>query len=129
MFVKCIAIVLLSVIIGITLTKQGKDISLALSIAVCCMVATVAISYLEPVKDLILKIEQLGNLNRNMVTIILKAIGVGFLAQITTAICNDAGNAALGKTLQFLACAVLLSLSVPLLQELLAITESILQNL
>ena len=44
-------------------------------------------------------------------------------------ICEDSGNGALGKALQFLASAVILYLSLPLLSKLLDIVEGMLDNL
>ena len=129
LYVKSLGCIFFTVIICVVLAKQGKEISLLLTIASCAMVASVAVLLLEPVTNLILKLETLGNLNSGMVMIILKTIGVGLLSQISSGICADAGNATLGKVLQFLTCAVLLGLSTPLLQELISIVEMVLGNL
>ena len=48
LFWKAAAAVLLAVVLGLSLGKQ-KDIGVLLTMAVCCMVAMIAISYLEPV--------------------------------------------------------------------------------
>ena len=52
-------------------------------------------------------------------------IGIALLAEFGELICKDAGNTTLGKTLQILAAAVILWLSVPLLNELIDLMESI----
>ena len=46
LFWKAAAAVLLAVVLGLSLGKQ-KDIGVLLTMAVCCMVAMIAISYLE----------------------------------------------------------------------------------
>ena len=117
---------MISVVLGLVLSKQGKDMALLLSVTVCCMIVTAAFMYLKPVVTFFKKLEAMGNLDNQMLKILLKAVGIGLLAEITSLICTDAGNAALGKGLQFLATAVILWISIPLLNELLTLLETIL---
>ncbi len=125
-FIKASAGVILALILEKILQKQGKDMSLLLSIAVCVMVAASAISFLQPVLNFFSKLQVIGNLNSALLNVLLKAVGVGILSEILALICTDAGNAALGKTLQLLASSVVLYLSIPLLDELLKLMDSIL---
>lgn len=125
-FVKCAAGILVSVVLIITLAKQGKDISLLLVMAVCCMVLGAAVTFLQPVVDFIRQLESIGQLDPEMITILLKAVGIGLLAEITCLICADSGNASLGKALQLLATATILWLSLPLLNELIELIDNIL---
>ncbi len=125
-FLKTIAGIMISVVLGLVLSKQGKDMALLLSVTVCCMIVTAAFMYLKPVVTFFKKLEAMGNLDNQMLKILLKAVGIGLLAEITSLICTDAGNAALGKGLQFLATAVILWISIPLLNELLTLLETIL---
>ncbi len=125
-FLKAAAGVLVAVILVLVLMKQGKDLSVLLIMAVCTMVVCAALSYIQPIKDLILRLQTIGQLDSDTLTILLKAVGIGLIAEVTGLICADAGNAAMGKTLQFLASAVILWLSIPLLNELLELLDTIL---
>ena len=125
-FIKVAAGVLIAVVLGLTLAKQGKDISVLLTLAVCCMVVTAAVTYLTPVVDFFERLQSIGQLDSGMVTILLKAVGIGLLAEVTGLVCTDAGNAALGKALQIFAAAVILWMSIPLLTGLLDLVEEIL---
>lgn len=128
-FLKTISGVLIAIVLGLILARQGKDISVLLTIAVCCMVVTAAVTYLNPVVVFFDKLESIGQLDSGMLTILLKAVGIGLLSEITSLICADAGNAALGKTLQIFASAVILWISIPLLTSLLDLVEEILGEL
>ena len=75
--------------------------------AVCCMGAMIAISYLEPVLDFPRELETLGDLQVDMLGILLKAVGIGLVSEIAGLVCTDAGNGSLGKTLQMLGSAVI----------------------
>ena len=125
-FIKSVAGVLIALIMYLILAKQGKDISVLLTVAVCCMLAVAAIQYMEPVISFVNRLQQLSSMEPAMLQIILRAVGIGLLGEITALICADAGNAALGKSLQMLACGTVLWLSIPLFAELIDLIEEIL---
>lgn len=125
-FVKATAGVLITVVLGLTLAKQGKDISLLLTVAVCCMILSAAMTYLQPVVSFLTKLQSVGNLDQELVTILMKAAGIGLLAEIVGLVCADAGNASLGKGIQLLATSVILWLSTPLFEQLIELVEDIL---
>lgn len=126
LFWKAAAGVLMAVILGLVLGKQEKDISLMLSIAVCAMAAIIALSYLEPVLDMLRQMEKLGSLGGDMLSVLLKAVGIGLVAEIAGMVCADAGNAALGKTMQMLGTAAVLWLSIPIFNAFLMLIQQIL---
>ena len=125
-FIQASALVLLTVIICLILSKQEKEIGLLLSVLVCCMLGVLAISYLEPMMELIKNLRITAQLDGELLEILMKAVGVGFLAEIAGMVCTDAGNGTLGKVLQFLGSAVILWMSIPLFQRLLELVASIL---
>lgn len=125
-FLKAAAGILVAIILILLLAKQGKDLSVLLIIAVCCMVVSASFTYLQPIKELLGRLQTIGALNSDTLSIMLKAVGIGMIAEVTSLICADSGNTAMGKTLQFLASAVILWLSIPLLNELLELLDNIL---
>ena len=128
-FCKAAAAVLLAVVLVPAVAKTEKDISVLLTMAVCCLVAAAALSYLEPVLDLLWELKALGDLSGEMLEILMKAVGIGLVAEIAGMICADAGNGSLGKTLQILASAAILYLSIPLFQAFLTLVQEILGQL
>lgn len=125
-FIKAVAGVLLALIMTLVISKQGKDFSLLLTVLVCTVVATAAISYLSPVINFFERLQIVGKLDSSFLKILLRAVGIGLLAEIVGLICTDAGNAALGKTLQFLAGVVVLWMSVPLFENVISLIDEIL---
>lgn len=126
MFWKAAAAVLLALVLGLALGKQEKDIGVLLTLAVCCMVAMTALSYLEPVLDFLRELEALGDLQEDMLGILLKAVGIGLVSEIAGMVCTDAGNGSLGKQLQLLGSAAILYLSIPIFNALLTLIQEIL---
>lgn len=120
--------VLLALILILTLNKQNKETATMLSIAVCIMVAVLAVSFLEPVIAFLEELRLLGELDEGILVIMLKVVGIGFIGQMATMVCDDAGNGALGKVMQLLTAAVILWLAIPVLQGLIDLVQEILEG-
>lgn len=128
-FVKAIGLVLVTVILCLAISQYGKSFSTLLAIGVCAGVCIIAVGYISPMLDFFSQLQSLGNLNGEMVRILIKSVGIGVLSEITALICTDGGNAALGKAIQILSSAVILWLSLPLFTSLIELASQILSNL
>lgn len=128
-FLQASAAVLLAVILGLVLAKQSKDWAVLLTTGVSCMVLAVGAVYLQPVLDFVRELQTLSGLDPQMLTVVLKAVGIGLISEIAALICLDAGNAALGKGIQILASLTVLWLSLPLMRALLELVQKILGEL
>ena len=127
-FIKATVGVLIAAILCITLSKNEREFSVLVSVTISCIVAIAAIGFLEPVIDLVHKVESIAQLDQEMISILLKSVAIGVLTEFTCNICTDTGNTSAGKMLKFLSCSVILWLSLPLLYSLLDIIDGILVN-
>lgn len=125
-YLKATGFVLVGVILCLVLSGQSKHFTVLVTITVCAVIAIAALHYLQPVLNFFDQLQSLGNWDKEMTTTLIKAVGIGILGQITALICSDAGNAAMGKTLQFLSTALILWLSLPLFSELLELADELL---
>ena len=125
-YLKVTAGILITAILSVVLSRQGKDISILLTLCVCCMVVISTIAYFRPVVAFINKLIQIGRLNNQLLDLIMKVTGIGLLSQIAEFVCADAGSQSLSKTLQIITTTILVSISVPLLEEVLSLIENIL---
>lgn len=126
LFWKVAAAVLLAVVLEMALGKRGAEFQTVLSVAVCCIGAAAAVSYLEPVLDFLWELEALGGLKGGMLAALLKVAGIGLVAELAAMVCTDAGDASLGKTLELLGSAAILYLSLPVLTQMMALIQTIL---
>lgn len=125
-FLRATAAVLVAVIMYLVLNSHNKELALLLTLAVCCAVIAAAGQFVEPVMDFLNTLKQVGQLDNGYLSIVLKVVAIGFLSEVAALVCNDAGNATLGKVLQMLAACVILWLSIPLLNNLLELVQNIL---
>ena len=128
-FLKAVAGVLVALILWISLGKQNKDFSALLTLLVCAMIFLASLSFLRPLVQFVQKLQVLGELDKNMVSIVLKSVGIGVIGEICALICKDAGNETLGKALQFLSATVVLWISIPVFEKLLTLLDGILGSL
>lgn len=126
---KAAGVALLAVIFILTIGKNEKDISIVLSMIVCCLLGVMAVSYLEPVIDLLWDIHSVGKIQNTFLNTLLKAAGIAFISEMICCICADAGNGSLGKIFQFLGSTVILNLSIPVIRGLLSLVRDILNVL
>ena len=127
-FVKAIAFAFIVTILYQMVSGRNKEIGTLLVVAGCAAVWAVAIKYIEPVFAFINRLQELGKLNAQMLEILLKSVGIGLLAEISVLVCNDMGSSSIGKTVQILATAMILWVSLPLLESLLDLIGEILDN-
>ena len=125
-FIKSATGVLIAIIAFILLQRHSKDFSVILTLTVCVMIAVACIQLLRPVTELFNQLITIGKIDREYFQIIMKAVGIGLLSEITTLICNDAGNTAMGKMLHLLATVTILLISLPLFSGLIELFNTLL---
>lgn len=125
-FLKATAGILTALILWLVLSKHTKDMSVLLTLAVCAMLLTVSISFLQPILRFLQKIQAMGALDNDLLSVILKVVGIGLITEICAIICKDAGNESMGKSLQILSSVVVLWMSIPVFEKLLLLLDKIL---
>ena len=128
-FLRACGAVFLAIILIVNLSGHRKDMAALLTLAVCIMVALVAVQYIRPVLEFVVELEEIGGLDGEMIRILLKITGIGMISEIVAPVCADTGNASVGKSLQFLAVMVMLALSIPLFRSLILVIQEILGQL
>lgn len=125
-FLKAAAGILTALVLWICLSKYSKDYSTLLTMAVCAIILTSAIGLLQPVINFIGRLQTVGTLDKSLLNVIFKAVGIGIVAEIAIMICKDAGNESMGKSLQIITSVVVLWLSIPVFEELISLLDKIL---
>lgn len=128
-FYKAAGFVLICMVLSLVLSGNGKHFSIVIIMAMCAGITIAAIQYIQPILSFFRQLQTAGNWNTELFVILMKSVGIGVLAQITALICADSGNSALGKSLQLMASAVILWLSLPLFEELLRLINMLLAKI
>lgn len=125
-FWKAAAVMILAVILGAALGKTEKDFSAVVTILGCCIIMTAALDYLSEVFDFLWQLGRLSDYLNGFPGMLMKITGVALMTELTGMIGADTGNQSLGKAMQILGNAVILCLSLPVLETFLSIVQDIL---
>ena len=126
-FIKIIAGIFTAIILWICLSNKAT--SVLLSLAVCSAALTVGLKFLQPVIDFLNNIRLLGNINEDLFKIMMKVVGIGVLAEFSSLICKDAGNEAMGKSVQIVSIILILRMSIPVFEILITLLDDILGSI
>ena len=125
-YLRFTAVTLIGLILALVLGKQSKELGLLLTMGVCALVSIGAMSFLEPVTELLRELRDLGELDGQALTILIKCAGIAVLSELASILCTDAGEGAMGKALSLLSSGAMLWLSLPLLRQLLELIGEVL---
>ena len=128
-FFKAAGAVLITVVLCQLLSSQNKSWGSLLSMTVCAMVLCFGAMCLEPVVSFLEELERLGNLQTELVKILLKAAGIGILTEISALLCADSGNGSLAQSMRTLSAGLILCISLPVFRALLLLIEDILEGI
>lgn len=128
-YFKAISLAIVGILLCLILSKSAKDYSAIVAIMACCAVCVVAFQFLKPILGLIEEIFALAETNQQWFSILLKTVGIAFIGETASTVCSDAGQAAIAKSLQLLTTVVILWISIPLIETLLNVIQSVLEML
>lgn len=123
------AATLIAVLLGLHIGNSGKEFGLVLTVAVCCMGAAAALTFLEPVLDFLRELEAVVQVDNGVLGTLMKCTGMALVSELAGLICQDSGNGSLGKMVQMLGSAVILFLSLPMIQSFLELLQGLLGEL
>lgn len=126
LFFKIAAAVILTAIVSLTIGSIEKEYGIIITIAGSCAVFLSCAYFLTPIIDFVWEIANMSGQQSDIIISMCKITGLSFLCDVSCAICNDAGNTSLGKTLQLCGTVVVLWIALPIFQSLLQILRQIL---
>lgn len=125
-FWKTVAMVLVTSVLCIAVGRQTKEFSVILAMVALCIAAGTLTSYLEPVFEVINKLELMGNIQNGIISILMKISGIALVSELAGMVCMDAGNGSLAKIVQIVGSVAILYLSIPLIELFLTLIQDLL---
>ena len=103
--------------------------ALGLSLLAGILVVGLLLNQLLPLMGTVRQMMRLGGLDDGYLAVVLKAAGICLLTQLTADTCRDAGETALAGKAELTGRVLLLLLSVPLFQQILALILDLVQRM
>lgn len=98
--------------------SKQPEISTAIAIVCCIIIFGFGITKLEFVLDAIRTIQSYIRINNTYITILLKIIGITYIAEFSAGICKDAGYSAIANQIQLVGKLSIIAISMPIVVAL-----------
>ncbi|MBE5735297.1 MAG: hypothetical protein E7361_02500 [Clostridiales bacterium] len=122
-----VSLLAIAIVFAITFTKQIKpEMSVIITVAGSVVMLIYILGYFN---DIVVFYNQLvvsTGVNQKYFTILLKAIGIGYLVEFASGVCRDSGNTSIADKVVFVGKLSILSLAIPVIQSIFEIISDIL---
>ena len=126
--IKIVGIAFISLILIIIIKQYRPEFALYLSLIAGILILYLALDNLTNVIQLLKQICDQSGMNRQFLEILIKMTGIAFLAEFAISICKDSGESAIASKVELGSKAVIISMSIPIIYNLLEIILNILPN-
>lgn len=119
---QVVGLALIVTVFSVVLKQIRPEIALQLSILAGAVIFILIMSKIRIIIDLLQSLADQANISSYYLLIILKIVGVAYLAEFGAQICRDAGEGALATKIELAAKVGVIILAIPII---VAITESL----
>ena len=114
------------VLLTIPLKKEKSEYGLLLSIVLCALIFGFVLTKIQVVFAFVERLEAMISIESEYIAMILKMIGIAYVAEFAIGVCKDAGFSAIGAQIEIFAKMSILVVSLPLLLTFLEMIGSLL---
>lgn len=119
---QIVGLALIVTVISVVLKQIRPEIALQLTILASATIFIMVMSKIKVIVDLLQNLADQANISSYYLFIVLKIVGVAYLAEFGAQICRDAGEGALASKIELAAKVAVIALAIPII---VAITESL----
>ncbi|MFA5882158.1 MAG: stage III sporulation protein AD [Eubacteriales bacterium] len=113
--IKIVGLCLVATVLIVIIKQQRPELAVQLSIVVGAVIFTMMLGKINSVITLMQQLAQKSNINILYMGIILKIVGVAYIAEFGAQICRDAGEGAIASKIEFAAKVIVIVLAVPVI--------------
>lgn len=126
--VKIVGIGIIAVILIIIIKQYRPEFALYISLIAGALILIFAMDKFASIIELLKKICNESGLNSKFLGILLKMTGTAFLAEFAISVCKDAGETALASKVELGSKALVISMSIPIIYNLLEVIINLLSQ-
>lgn len=123
-YIQLSAIALVTAVLVLTVRKHSDAIASVLAIAGCCVCGILLCNIAEPVFSFVRQTAQIAGIDEQLLSPLLKTVGIGLLTQFSADVCTDAGQTALAKFSQTGGTVLCVCVSIPLMRAVLSVVQT-----
>ena len=114
--IKASALAITGAMLGLVIKKHTPDMSLLLSLAVCCLVLYLALDLISDIIGFLTELSELAELKSAELGTVLKAVGIAAVSKFGASVCAEAGQSSAAVSVELLGAVAALYTSLPLMR-------------
>ena len=126
--IKIIGIGLIALILIIIIKQYRPEFAIYISLLAGAIILYISMDKIALLINLLKQICNKSGVNTNFLSILIKMTGIAFLAEFAISICKDAGENAIANKVEIGSKAIIISMSVPIIYNLLEVILKILPD-
>jgi stage III sporulation protein AD len=111
-------IAITAAVLAVMLRQYRHEYAMLISLAAGVLIFVMVISKIQPVFSQIKNLMSGANVNNQYISVLIKSLGVCFVAQIASDSCRDAGETAIASKVELAGKFVVLILALPLFAQI-----------
>ena len=126
--IKIIGIGLIALILIIIVKQYRPEFAIYISLMAGILILYFALNEFSDIINLLKQICDKSGVNNGFLSILIKMTGIAFLSEFAISICKDAGEGAIASKMELGSKAIIISMSIPIIYNLLEVILKILPN-
>lgn len=126
--VKIVGISIVSVVLIILIKQYRPEFAIYISLIAGILILYFVLDKLSDIINLLKSIANRSGINNNFLGILLKMTAIAFLSEFAISICKDSGEAAIASKVELASKAIIISMSIPIIYNLLEVILKILPS-
>lgn len=126
--IKIVGIGVIALILIIIIKQYRPEFALYISLIAGALILYLALDKISNIINLLKQICDKSGMNSGFLEILIKMTGIAFLAEFAISICKDAGESAVASKVELGSKAVIISMSIPIIYNLLEVILKILPS-
>ncbi len=117
--IKVALLGLIAAMVAIQFKGRKPEYGLYISISACLIIFALGVTKIKSIMTILNKIEGYISISPAYIAILIKMIGITYIAEFAASLCKDAGHDALSNQISIVGKLTILSMSMPIIVTLL----------
>lgn len=123
--IKIAVIGVIAVLLAIPLKRDKSEISMLVILAACLLILSLSLGKIRELLAAVNQIKEMLGKGSVYISILLKMIGITYVAEFGSNLCSDAGYHAVANQIEFYGKIMIMAVSIPILLTLVEMIASI----
>lgn len=112
---KICAIGLVAAVLALTVKQYKPEIAVLISTGAAVIILFIVADYIFDAVSVLSSLSEKSGVDNTLLSSILKIIGVGYITEFSSGICEDSGNKSIGDKIAFAGKIIILIVALPVL--------------